>query len=430
VLPHELLVLLLGLGVLLLAATAMGRVARRLGIPAVAGELTAGILLGPTVLGHVPGGAFGWLFPQHGEPPRLLDMVNQLGVLLLVGITGAQLDVRLARSRTRALVSITAAALLIPFALGAGGAFFVSRSLAGGTSRPALAFFVGVVLSLSSIPVVAKILADLDMLHRPIGQLAMMAASLQDAAGWLLLSVASAVVGSRAVTHNVVTSVLSLLGFLVVAATIGRVLVRAALRLVQRSAEPGRAAAVVVALFLLGGALAEALRIDAVFGGFTAGILLGMADPDSDTSIAEVQTVTMSVFAPIFLASVGLRIDLGAVIRGPALATGVVMLVLASAGKLSGGYLGARVSGLGHWDGVALGGSLNARGVVGIVAATLGLRIGVLGTTMYTILVVVAVVTSIIAGPILVFAADRADRDGARSRVRPADAVLAASNGS
>ena len=186
---HQLLLFLMQVGLLLLAATLLGSLAVKLNLPAVVGELLAGVILGPSLFGHLMPGLQQWVFPTGGEQAHLLDVVGQIGVLLLVGVTGAHLDLKLVRKRGATAMRISLAGLLIPLGLGIGVAFLLPAKMIGGsTTRPTFALFIGVALCVSAIPVIAKTLADMGLMHRDIGQLTLTAGMVDDAVGWLLLS--------------------------------------------------------------------------------------------------------------------------------------------------------------------------------------------------------------------------------------------------
>ena len=190
---HQLLVFLLQIGLLLGLALALGRLAAGMSMPAVVGELAAGVLLGPSLLGHVAPGLSGWLLPRQPEQLHMLDAVGQLGVLLLVGVTGMHIDLGLVRRKGATAAWVSAGGLLVPLGLGVGWGFLLPGSLVpDGAERPVLALFLGVAMAVSAIPVIAKILLELRLLHRDIGQLVICAAAVDDIVGWFLLSVASA----------------------------------------------------------------------------------------------------------------------------------------------------------------------------------------------------------------------------------------------
>ncbi|WP_245607149.1 cation:proton antiporter [Pseudonocardia spinosispora] len=389
---------LMQLGVLLGAALCLGLLARRLGLPALAGEMLAGVLLGPSVLGHLGPGASDWLFPKNTEQAHLLDATSQAGVLLLVSLTAAHLDTTMLRTRAGDVARIGLGALLIP--LGAGialGYLIPAALLPPGAERGVVALFVGVALCITAIPVIAKTLADLGMLHRDIGQLTLASAALDDTVGWLLL----AVVAAMATIGTGATSVGLALGYLVLvllaAVLLGKPLARLGHWLSAHAA--GAVPALAVVLTMLYSCATAGLGLEAVLGAFLAGVtVLRRLNP---AHLAGLNTITLWVFAPIFVAGIGLRIDL-AVLASPLVALAAVVAVLVAVlSKLLGAYLGARASRLSHWEGLALGAGMNSRGMVEVVIALAGLRLGLLSPAGFTIVVLIALVTSLLAPPML-----------------------------
>ena len=399
---HQLLIFLLQLTVLLLTALLLGRLAVRLGLPAIVGELTAGVLLGPSVLAQVRPALFAWLMPGTPEQVHLLDAVGQFAVLLLVGVTGAHLDMRMIRRRGVTAARISLGGLLIPLGLGVGAGLVLPATLLGtGVERPIFALFLGVAMCVSAIPVIAKTLTDMKLLHRDIGQLTLAAGMVDDAVGWFLLSVVSAMATVGLSFGVIALQFAYQVGLVTLAAVAGRPLVRWAMRRANRSPEAGIPAVVAVVIILLGAVAAHSLHMEAVFGAFIAGILVGGQGAAEPARLAALRSVVLGVLAPIFLAGAGLRIDLSA-FRDPAvLSAALGILALAVVGKFAGAYLGARLSRLSRWEGLALGAAMNARGVVEVVVAMVGLRLGILTGTTYTIIVFVAITTSVMAAPLL-----------------------------
>ncbi|WP_231515718.1 cation:proton antiporter [Herbidospora cretacea] len=336
---HTLLVFLLQVGVLLLAAVVLGRLAVRMKMPAVVGELCAGILLGPSLLAHVAPGAAGWLLPQQTEQFHLLDAAGQLGVLLLVGLTGSHLDFGLARKRGATAAKVSLFGLAVPLALGIGTGLLLAPMGDAGSDPTVFALFLGVAMCVSAIPVIAKTLFDMNLLHRDIGQLTLVAATVDDIFGWVMLSIVSVMATIGLQAQSVAQSLGSLLVVVVFAVVVARPLIREVFRRIRGSASVIGATVIIIVLSAAG---THALKLEAVFGAFVAVV-----------------------------------------------------------GKFAGAYLGARTSRLSSWEGVALGACLNARGVIEVVIAMVGLRLGVLNAEMYTILILMAVLTSLMAPPIL-----------------------------
>lgn len=399
---RPLMTFLLQVAVLLLLAHLLARLAAGCRLPAVVGELFAGVLVGPSVLGAMTPHTVDWLLPTAPERAHLFDGLAQLGAVLLVGITGAQLDHRVLRLRRGTALRVSLLSLLVPLGFGIGFGFAMpGRLLAPHAERFTAALFLGVAMCVSALPVIGKILSDMRMLHRDVGQLILTSATVDDAAGWVLLSVVSALALGSSDPWRLTRSLLSLLAMVLIALTVGRPVVHRLLRLLATGDDPGRAIAPVVVLLLLGAGTAQWLGLEPVFGAFLVGVLVGRPGVVEPARLAPLRTLTMSVLAPIFLTDVGLRVDLTTLLHPTAALTALAVTVLAVVGKLLGAYLGARLSRLGHIEAVAIGAGLNARGVIGFVVASAGLRLGVLTTTTYTVIVLVALVTSMMAPPML-----------------------------
>ncbi|GAB1516576.1 cation:proton antiporter [Actinophytocola sp. KF-1] len=392
------------ISLLLLLAVVLGRLAVRCRLPALAGELSAGVLLGPSVLGALWPGlgealAFGQPQQQH-----LLEAVGQVGVLLLVGITGMHVDLGLARGRSATVSKVSAAGFVLPFAIGIPVALCIPAALVpDGADRATFALFIGIVLGISAIPVIARTLLDMDLLHRDIGQLTMCAVMLNDTAGWVLLAVVSGIATAGLHAHTLLTTAAGLL-----AAVAGALLLRPLARSVlRRTTGGGPTTGVVCVLVLLGATGTQALGLEAVFGAFVVGLVLSHGRLVRMELLVPLRTTVLAVLSPVFFALAGLRMDLTSLAHWPVLATGAVVLIAAVVGKFAGAYLGARLSRLSHWEGLALGAGMNARGVVEIVIAMVGLRLGLLSPEIYTVVVLIAIVTSLMAPPVLRWAMAR-----------------------
>jgi Kef-type K+ transport system membrane component KefB len=418
---HGMLLFLLQLGLLLGCALVLGRLAVRARMPAVVGELAAGVLIGPSVLAQVAPGVSAWLLPPDGAQMHLIDAVGQLGVLLLVGITGMHIDLRLARRKGATAARVAAGGLVVPLALGVGlGLVLPASLLVEGTDRAVFALFIGVAMGVSAIPVIAKTLLEMRLLHRNVGQLIVSAAAVDDVFGWVLLSVVSAMATTGLRAGHLVLTIGGLALVLAVTATVARPAVNGVLRLAGRSGEPGPAIAAAVVLLLLSAAGTHAVGLEPILGTLLCGLLIGASGWFDPERMAPLRTVVMGVLAPVYFATAGLRMDLTALAEPAVLGAAVLALVLAVVGKFAGAYLGARASALSHWEGLALGAGLNARGVIQVIVATVGLRLGVLSTATYTVIVLVAIVTSLMAPPTLRYAVRRiavTEEEQAREKV-------------
>ncbi|QWF82451.1 cation:proton antiporter [Amycolatopsis sp. CA-230715] len=393
---------LLQVGVLLTLALLFGRLAVRFSLPPLVGELAAGVLLGPSLLGAAIPSVTSWLFPPDAQQAHLLDSVGQVGVVLLVGLTGLTLELGQLRDQVKPASSVAVCGVLLPIGGGVlAGYLMPDRFLPGGVDRTVFALFLGVAMGVTAIPVIAKTLADMNLLETRVGKLILTAGVFDDAIGWLLLSIVSAMAVAGVHPGSVLMSISVLLGFLLAAGLVVRPLVRLALTRASRSSGPGPLIVTVVAVVSLGAAASQALKLEAVFGAFVAGVVVGSCPGLDRARLEPLRIMVMSVLAPLFLATVGLRVDLTNLADAATLAMAAVVLLVAAATKFGGGYAGGRIGGLAHWDALSVGAGLNARGVVGVVVASVGRGLGLLTPGMYATVLLLAIATSLMAPVVL-----------------------------
>ena len=401
---HELLLLLVQFGLLLLAARALGEVAARFRLPSVVGELLAGFLLGPTLLGQLAPGVFDAIFPQEAGQFHLLEAFSWFGVILLLVLTGIETDIGLIARKGRKALGISAGGIIVPFGMGVGLGFVLPGTfLASPDQRVVFALFVGTALGLSAIPVIAKVLMEMNLVWRDIGQLTLAAGMVDDVTGWILLGVVTGLAQSGEVNMAVVAQAIgSVLLVLALSLTVGRRLVSGGLRLVDNHIGGEQAKitfVMVLAVFLAAGT--HLLHLEAALGAFVAGVLVGQVKRFDASTRRTFENMTLGVFAPVFFAEAGLRVDLTSVLRADVLPFAALVMAVAIAGKFVGAFVGAKLNGLGRWEALSIGAGMNARGAIEIIVATIGLNLGILTPEMYAIILTVAVATSLMAPPLL-----------------------------
>jgi Kef-type K+ transport system membrane component KefB/nucleotide-binding universal stress UspA family protein len=426
---EQLLVFWASLATLLGVAHLLGALARRLGQPTVVGELAAGIVLGPSVMGGVVPGLQAWLFPDDAAQRALLMAVSWIGVVLLLVCTGFETDLKLLRRLGRASAAVATGSLVVPLAGGALLGWLLPRTFVGdGGARSSFVLFLAIALSISALPVIAKVLFDLGIVRRELGQITIAAGMTNDLVGWILLGVVAGMASSDAFSlATLLRGVGGLAAFVVAAFTIGQ---RGVDRLLRRTREAGRPAALTAAMVIVvlaAGVITQWLGVEAVLGAFIAGVVLGRSRYADRHAQDVLETVTHSVFAPIFFATAGLSVDLGRLATPTVLGWTVAVIAAATLTKFAGAYIGGRVGGLTGRHATALGAALNARGALEIVVATIGLNLGVLNETSYAVIVVMALVTSMAAGPALT-AVLRGERIAADESARLAREVLLAAS--
>ncbi len=424
--PIEVLRFLLELVLLLSVARGLGEMARRLGQPQVIGELLAGVALGPSLFGWLLPPVYHAVFPSNGAQSLLLQLVAQLGVILLLLLSGIEVDIPLVRRKAGSAPLIALGSVLVPFVAGYGLAQILPASLMGHPeARPVFALFLATAMSISAIPVIVKILLDMNLMRRNIGQLTLAAGVINDAVGWFLLSIVAGFATARALpVASLAISILGTLLYAVFSFTIGYRIIRSFIRFVDDHFGDGNATlAAVFVVGLAGAAVTQALHVEAFLGAFIIGVQLSRLPRVQRAAREQLETMTLGIFAPVFFAAAGLKVDLPLLFTPPLLSTLIMVVLVASLGKFLGTYMGARWVGMPKWTAIALGSGMNARGAVEIIVATVGLQIGVLTVSMYSIIVLMAVVTSIMAPPLLKWAlkhspADPEEEERLRQEVR------------
>jgi Kef-type K+ transport system membrane component KefB len=399
---HQLLVFLVDVLLLVVAARVGAEVAARVRLPLVVGEIFFGILVGPTLLGRLWPGAFQWLFPSDAAHRELLDGLSWIGILFLVAISGLETQLGLLRRSGRAVVLSWTGGFLVPFGAGLLFGSFAPASLIGhGVERPVFALFIAIAMAISAIPVIARILLDLGAYRTRIGMVILSSALADDTLGWVLLGVVSGISGSGAgSTLSIWWTAAGTLLFILLAFSVGQVVVRTAVRASDQLKLPHAQATVILVLILGGGVITQAIGVHMVLGAFMTAIVLGRTRGVQPGAVAGLRQAGFGFFIPFFFAYTGAKADLGD-LGGSALIVTSIALAIACASKLIGGGVGARLGGMPRWEAMAVGVGLTARGAMELVIATIGLSMGVLSQVAYAMLVVVAVVTSVMAGPLL-----------------------------
>lgn len=423
------------IAIILVVARLMGRLARRVRQPAVIGEIIGGLALGPSLLGALPGDLTGHLFPTDVRP--YLQVVAQLGLVMFMFIIGLELDLGLIRGRGRSAAVISISSIAVPFSLGfpLAAVLHTSHGLVGGQQVEFLPFalFIGASMSVTAFPVLARILTERGMMRTPVGALTLACAAVDDVLAWSLLAVVLAVVASSGAWD---LPRILLESALFVAAMV--VFVRPALdRFIasrrRRSPElgPEVMAVVLVGMLLCSFATAK-IGIHQIFGAFLFGAVMPRdAQGELLSRILErLETVSVLLLLPVFFVATGL----GANVRGIGVdglgELGLILLV-ACAGKFIGASLGARSQGIRGRRAATIGTLMNTRGLTELVILNVGLSFGILDEQLFTMLVVMAIVTTVMAEPILrrlypdsMVAADVADAERAAVGAASAPRVL------
>jgi Kef-type K+ transport system membrane component KefB/nucleotide-binding universal stress UspA family protein len=346
-------------------------------------------------------GITGWLFPHDDVQTAMLFTVGWIGVMLLLISTGYETDLTLLRRLGRAAGAVSAGSLLVPLSAGLGTGLAMPAAFRGETGDGVLfALFMGAALSISSLPVIGKILSEMGLMRRNFGQLTLAAGMANDIVGWILLGIVAGIATGGLDLWTVSVTVVGVASFFAVAFTVGQHLIDLGLRR-ARAGGPLAALSTTLIIALAAGSITQRLGVEAILGAFVVGILLRRSKSRDDETVHHLDALTTTWFAPVFFATAGLRVDLGLLADPTVAAWAVAVIAIASVSKYVGALAGARVAGLTGREGTALGVGLNARGALEIVIATVGLSLGVLNDESYAIIVVMAMATSMMAPPLL-----------------------------
>jgi Kef-type K+ transport system membrane component KefB/nucleotide-binding universal stress UspA family protein len=397
---HSVFLLLVQLALLVAVARIGAEAAKRLGWPAVVGELGAGIALGPSGFGHWFPDGFAAIFPPTNESFHLLDAFSAVGMTMLLLLTGLETDVRLLRNLGGAALIASMMGMVVPFGLGFGLGYLTPNAyLSDPGSRILFSLFMATAMSISAMPVIAKILVDLDLTKRNIGMVILSAGVVDDTVGWLILSLIAGAATHGAINiHDLGLTLGLLLGFIVAMIFVAYPILRALIRVMgERFRMPDSDLVAILVATFLSAAFTEWIGVHPVFGAFVAGVVIHQVPRLRRETVARLEAVTYGVLAPIFLGMVGIKVNLWSLASGGGGTMLGLVLLVACVGKLAGCFLGAYWGGLRFWEAASIAVAMNARGAMGIVVATIGLSLGILTPPMFAIIVLVAIVTSFLA---------------------------------
>lgn len=397
----DILHLLLQLSTMLLVGRLFAEVARKMKQPAVVGEIFAGILLGPTVLGMIQPEWFQTLFPPQGTSAIVLSGFVQVAVVMLLFIAGLEVDLHVVWQQGRQALATSLLGLIVPFFFGYIFPYLFPEffGIADTHQLFVFALFMGTAMSISALPVIVRILMDLNLFKSKMGLLVVTSAMVDDVIGWIIFSVILGMIGKNGDTMSVGYTIGLTIAFVTVMLTVGRGIFNRILPWVNKKmAWPGGVLSLSLALCFLGAAFTEYIGIHAVFGAFIVGVALGDSEHFSERAKEIVHQFINNIFAPLFFVSIGLQVNF---ITNFDWALTVILLVIAFAGKILGSGMGARLGGFSWRESFAAACGMNARGAMGIILGIVALENGVINQRVFVSLVVMALVTSMSSGPLM-----------------------------
>jgi len=390
---------LMSLTIIVVTARAVGGLFGLIGQPAVVGEVVGGIMLGPSLLGKISPTLYAQVLPPSVTP--FLTVYAQLGVILYLFLVGLELDLSVIRKAGHTTVAISHASIVLPFLLGSGLALVLYPRLAtSGVSFTVFALFLGVSLSVTAFPVLARILTDRQIARSPMGIIALTCAAIDDVTAWCLLALVVSISHARAI--EAVRTVALTIAFVVVVLQVVAPLVRRLMPRIDRVENLRRTELSILLVAMLASSMTtEYIGIHGFFGAFILGAIIPHGSRVATEMNRRLGDFVAVLFLPAFFAFTGMRTQIGLLSGAESLILCGVITLVACIGKFGGTLIASRLSGLGWRDSAALGILMNTRGLVELIVLNMGLDLGVISPTLFAMLVLMALVTTFMTTPIL-----------------------------
>lgn len=393
-------IFLLQIIVILIASRIFAWLCKKIGQPAVIGETVAGIILGPSLISTAFPSFAGFVFPK----PSLgnLQMVSQVGLILFMFVIGMELDINIIRRKARSAVVISITSIVLPFALGAGLAYYLYNFFAPkDVPLHAFALFMGIAMSITAFPVLARIIRERGITNTKSGILALTSAAMDDVTGWCLLAFVVAIVKSNGINSSFYTLAEAVVYVLVMFVIVKPLLNR--IKTNEHNTVKQSTIAIVFIILLASAFTSEAIGIHALFGAFLAGIIMPIEWELRKLIINKIEDVSLVLLLPIFFVLTGLRTQIG-LLNDPALwSICLIIIVLAIIGKFGGSFIAAKLSGEGMYESLAIGTMMNTRGLMELIILNIGYDLGILTPQIFTMMVLMALVTTFMTSPVLNF---------------------------
>lgn len=405
---NPLSIVLLQLIVILFAAKGLGWLFTKIGQQSVMGEIVAGILLGPSLLGWIAPDLSAFLFPK--ESLTYLSILSQLGLLLFMFVIGMELDIDSIRRKFGESMVISHSSIAVPFFLGTGFAWFTfDRFGVEKSGFVAYSLFMGIAMSITAFPVLARILKERGMTSGHLGSMALMCAAIDDVSAWCILPVVVAITKAQSMQGVVMTVILTLTFVSAMILVVKPALEGYYQRQQQKERKRGiEFIAIAIFVLLTSALLSEIIGIHALFGAFIAGAVLPGSQELRHNLTDRLEGVSVSLLLPIFFVLTGLRTKINVLSDGSLWPVFLCILALAVAGKLIGSAVAARLSGFDWRESLSIGTLMNTRGLMELIVLNIGYDLGVLKEEVFTMMVFMALITTFMTAPLMNYVDRRA----------------------
>jgi len=397
---HPLSLLLLQILLIIIASRIFSLLLTFIGQPSVVGEILAGIFLGPSAMGLLFPGFFHFIFPDSSL--ATLQFLSQIGLAFFMFIIGMELDISVVRSKARDALFVSNVSIAIPFLLGVGLAYYLYDSYApSGIGFLAFCLFIGISLSITAFPVLARILQERGMTKTPVGSMAIISAATNDLMGWCILAAVIAIAKAGAIASSVFTIILAILFVTLMLLVVKPLLAKFSTKQISKE-DPGKLTVAFSFLTLLLSAyIAELIGIHALFGAFLAGVIMPQNLNFKEKITEKLEDVSLLVLLPIFFAFTGLRTQIGLLNDTQAWTTFGLILLVAVGGKFGGATFAAKAAGQSWKNSLMLGSLMNTRGLMELIVLNIGYDLGILSPQIFAMMVLMALATTLMTGPCL-----------------------------
>lgn len=397
----EMVHLLIQLGVMILAARLFGEFARKLNQPMVIGEILAGVILGPSILGMISPEMHNLLFPLQGNTGVVLEGIVSVSVVLLLFIAGMEVELDLVWQQGRPALFTSLFALFIPLLTGFSISYFSPSlfDLADDQDKIVFSLFIGTTLAITALPVIARVLMDLNIFKTRMGMVIIASAMIIDILGWIIFSIILSMMGERGGSLAVWHTILFTLLFTITTLTIGKSLINRLLPLINKKfAWPGGLLSIAMVFCFLAAALTEYIGIHSIFGAFIIGVAVGDSEHMSERAKEIVHQFINNIFGPLFFVSIGLYVNF---VTNFNLTIVVTLILMALFSKLIGAYIGARLGGLKKYQSLAVGFGMNTHGTLEVILGLIALNSGLITQEVFVAIVIMVMASILISAPLM-----------------------------
>ena len=398
----EMVNLLIQLGVMIFAARMFGELARKFHQPLVVGEIIAGVVLGPSILGTIDPEIYNLLFPVEGDNNVVLEGIISVSVVLLLFIAGLEVELDLVWQQGKKALYTSMFALIIPLVTGFAVSYLFPSifNLQSDSDKVVFSLFIGTTLAITALPVIARVLMDLNIFKTKMGMVIIASAMIIDILGWLIFSVILTMMGERTdASLSLTQTIFVTLFFTLIMLTLGKSLINRSLPWInQKLAWPGGVLSLAMVLCFLAAAFTEYIGIHAIFGAFIVGVALGDSQHMSERAKEIVHQFINNIFGPLFFVSIGLYVNF---VTSFNLTIVIALIVLAVISKLSGAYIGARLGGLNKNESLAVGFGMNTHGTLEVILGSIALDNGLITEEVFVAIVIMVIVSILLSAPLM-----------------------------